>query len=279
MKIRIRAYGKNPKSPIHPKIAQRGKEVKRRNRHRVLLVVLVCTALAGLGYAGKLLFNSSIFAISKVDMFATNNYLKSALLPMVKRQLNGKNYFSISVNKIETKLLNDPLIATASVVLHFPHTADIYLKGASPQMSLILSNAPLVVAYIGGRYQVISNDAKQIQGTSVCLDTHDFTGLSSDFSCAAKAPLSEYFPYLPRISAIKNGLTRLNDPVESVYICNGYGIGIQDARGRFVYFSDQTSLSRQFSDLASVMVQALPTYREVIDLTVNRHPTITPPTG
>ncbi len=259
---------------VDPRIADRGRSVKRARRRRFIYLGIGGIVFAIFLYSLNLFFKSSLFSISKITVKSTDIPLALEVKNTLTRDLFNDNYFSVSIEMITQKIMQNPLVAHATVRVNFPNTIEADITVSRGIYLLKVSKLGQKFVAIGNRNQVLPNGVSVATASKVCIAGSNFNDQLANFRCAQTSTVDQYMPYLPRISLIGAGLEHIHVKGESFFVFSNYGIGVLDSLGRYLFFSEQGAISFALSDLSSLPSSATDATPVLVDLSVPGHPTV-----
>lgn len=273
--MKRRASVQNRQAPkVHPRIVERGAAIKRYQTRRIVILATSLTTIIVFIWLLVAFVNSSFFAISSFRITVKGHDLKTSLVDNITKEYKAANYFQVSTISIRNALMKDPLVSNATVSLIFPNAIVIDVVEARVRYVVMLKSSPRELANLGSRNQLLPKSDSSRGLAPICMTVNNFVDKQAEFACAPFANIGMYLPNLSRVSAIERGLKNHQIAVVDVYIFSGFGIGVLDSFGRYIYFSDQNSIASAVADLLRLPLNTTGRTPMIVDLSVTGHPVV-----
>ena len=258
-----------------PRIEDRRRRIIQLKRRRILVLTAGAALLVALGITlYRVVFDSSLFAISKVVISDSGGGVPVGFVEKVAGSYRGENLFRIDTAAVARRLLVNPVVGTAVVKVAIPHSLEVIVTKAVPLFmiqSVAGSRSPVA---LNSRFEVMPASTSLAGAVVVCFDPRTFSGSSTSVSCANAAPAAQILPLLPRALEIVKQLGSYHLATVKVYVFSTFGLGIALSNGWFVYFASSTNVSPAVAALHQLAQRQVLASGSVIDLSVANHPTV-----
>ncbi len=245
---------------------------RRLSRRQVALAVMTIFVVLVALLIGALI-NSSLFAISKVRIVIQGKLISSAEVLSYTDSIKGSNYFNVDVGKIARNFDTDPNIGAATVTKTFPNTVTIDLVSAKAFYDVLTNFTTLSRVALNGRGQPLPGVSPPVALPIICSSRAQvFTDSASDFSCSPMTNVADVQVVLGRISSIISSWSLSQSKILSIYVFNGYGVGVEDSRGDLIYYADANSVANSSAVLARIFSTSQLPRPFLIDLSYLKSP-------
>ncbi|MDA8197613.1 MAG: FtsQ-type POTRA domain-containing protein [Actinomycetota bacterium] len=275
MKVRSRERSQKAgeSTPLNGALVTKFGGKRRRLTRRQGTTVTLTFVVVLLAIAIGTLLNSSVFAISNVKVTIHGKLITDSEVLTYTEAIKGLNYFNVDVEKIANNFNSDPNIESATVTKSFPNTVSITLESAKPSYVVMTNFATLSRISLNLRGQPINGVSPPSNLPIICSSrVATFTDSASDFDCGPTTKVADVQSILSRISTILNSWPEAKAKILSIYIFNGYGIGVQDGSGDLIYFANENSTPLSLDVLSRLLTSTSFPHPFLLDLSNLRSP-------
>lgn len=245
-----------------------------RNQWTLVLVTLLVVLLAVL--IGTLA-NSSVFSISNVRIIIRGDLITDSEVLSFTDAIKGTNYFNVDVERVAKNFESDPNVGVATVTKTFPNTVTITLESARPDYVVLTNFSTLTRVALNERGQPLSGVTIPSFAPIICSSrVQVFADIPGDFTCSQSTKVADVQIELNRINTLLSNWPLVANKILSVYVFNGYGVGIQDSVGDLIYFADANSGINSLKALSRIVASSQLPRPFLIDLSNLKSPFFLP---